>query len=346
MTRSSAYGNGGQQWKFGPARTITFHNNFTVANCRRFAEPMDGAPQTYNENVTDYCRAFDGVAVVVHKDAEINWAHNTTVGYTSTVFDLKCQYVTETFDGNGRSGLTGLNPSFRTDGQRKSFDLSFPPVAVDSPKVLVNGQQQTVGVLGRDSGRQWYWSQANRSFVQDESAPPLGPGDSLSVRYIGLGVCDNARFTYANNIFRGYVRLDTKRSPTLFYFIGIRPDTILAASKRRNNLFCGAEELEIHASEVFSPKCPGNWFVSEPNLAAERDLDVLDAHLGRASQAIDAAIPMEAISTDHDGVERPLGQAPDIGAFEFNLKPADTDRSCPEAAHPRAPGCETVRRAR
>lgn len=344
ITRSAAYGNGGQQWKLGPARTINFNNNLTVANCRRFAEPVDGAPETYNQNVTDYCRALDGVAVMVKKDAEIAWVYNTAVGYTSTVFDVMCQYVTETFDGNGRSGLTALNPSFRTNGQRKSFDLSFPPVAVDSAKVLVNGQRQTIGVLGRDSGRQWYWSETSQSLVQDESVPALAASDALSIRYIGLGVCDGARFTYANNIFRGYDRLDTKRTPGMFWLVGFHPGSLLDAAGRRNNLFCGARELETHDSEVFSSNCPGNWFVSEPNLISERDLDALDVHLGRASQAIDTAMPMDTITTDHDGIERPQGRAPDIGAFEFNLKPAGADRSCREGTNPRAPGCGSIPR--
>jgi hypothetical protein len=40
-----------------------------------------------------------------------------------------------------------------------------------------------------------------------------------------------------------------------------------------------------------------------------------DFHLGTASGAINAALP-STVTVDHDGVSRPQGSAPDVGAYE------------------------------
>ena len=53
------------------------------------------------------------------------------------------------------------------------------------------------------------------------------------------------------------------------------------------------------------------------NLSADpRFVNSTDYHVRRGSPAIDHANASYAVTNDHDGVRRPQGGAPDIGAFE------------------------------
>jgi hypothetical protein len=58
----------------------------------------------------------------------------------------------------------------------------------------------------------------------------------------------------------------------------------------------------------------------------------LDFHLLPNSPAIDAGAPVPSVTTDFDGVERPQGAAPDIGAYEFPNSPAPSPDSQPGSA--------------
>jgi hypothetical protein len=313
VTRSNAYGNGGQQWKFGPFKYIDFTNNLTVANCRRAAEGFAGAPATYNENYTDYCRAFDGVAVMVKGNANINWSNNTAVGYTSTVFDVLCEYIVEQFDARGRSGAGEAVAGAGTDGVRTVFELSYVPALMDITELRVNGARQTVGRRS-DGVRQWYWDPATKLLSQGAGALPLTPTDTLTVRYIGVGRCDNSVFSYYNNIFRGYPRLDTNRTPNLFLLTGFNPNT---AFKLSNNMTCGTTRPGLLTdTDTYVAACPGNWLMNEPVVARETDLDMVDLRLRPGSPAIDKGMALVGIQSDFDGRSRPFGVAYDVGAFE------------------------------
>jgi hypothetical protein len=94
ITNSMSYGNMGQQWKWGatPNSTTVFENNLTIGNCRRMSAPLPGAPSNYNQHLSLYCRAagdifsFYGAA-----NSTVLFTHNTTVGYSATMYDLNCQ---------------------------------------------------------------------------------------------------------------------------------------------------------------------------------------------------------------------------------------------------------------
>jgi hypothetical protein len=94
ITNSASYGNMGQQWKWGvlPGSTTIFENNLTVGNCRRMAEPLPGAPQGYNQNLSGFCRAAGDVfSFFTAANSTVLVANNTTVGYSATMFDVGCQ---------------------------------------------------------------------------------------------------------------------------------------------------------------------------------------------------------------------------------------------------------------
>ncbi|MBX5477383.1 MAG: hypothetical protein IRZ18_09725, partial [Clostridia bacterium] len=70
------------------------------------------------------------------------------------------------------------------DGSTRSFALGFP--LAEEPTILVNGQPQTVGIKGVDTGRQWFWNKGDAVITQDDSVPPLTASDTLQVTYRGL----------------------------------------------------------------------------------------------------------------------------------------------------------------
>lgn len=74
--------------------------------------------------------------------------------------------------------------SFKGDGTRKTFNLSFPAGA--APTVTVNAVSATVGIKGVETGKDWYWNQGAAEISQDDGASALGTGDTLAVTYRGL----------------------------------------------------------------------------------------------------------------------------------------------------------------
>lgn len=80
---------------------------------------------------------------------------------------------------------------FAGDGERRTFNLSLP-VAL-KPEVEVNGNPQTVGIGGLDTGRQWYWNKGRTEITQDEGEAALGQitvettGDDLAYTQVPVG---------------------------------------------------------------------------------------------------------------------------------------------------------------
>jgi hypothetical protein len=91
ITNSKSYGNGGQQFKWGPALTpMVFTNNLAVSACHRMAAPLTGQPSTYNANLQDFCRANDTITFSLGNSGSTLIDHNTVISYAPTVFDVEC----------------------------------------------------------------------------------------------------------------------------------------------------------------------------------------------------------------------------------------------------------------
>ena len=91
VTNSTAYGNMGQQWKFGPVGRLVFQNNTTIHNCRRLSAPFSVAPQNYNRYLSLFCRAAgDGVAMSVTDQGTYTLQNNSYAGYGATSYDIVC----------------------------------------------------------------------------------------------------------------------------------------------------------------------------------------------------------------------------------------------------------------
>jgi hypothetical protein len=91
ITRSSSYANMGQQYKLGPMTSTIFQNNLALTNCNRMSAAISGAPSTYNQYLSNYCRAAgDGIAANLTPGGALTFQNNTFLGYSATMFDLGC----------------------------------------------------------------------------------------------------------------------------------------------------------------------------------------------------------------------------------------------------------------
>jgi hypothetical protein len=103
ITKSTSYGNGGEQWKWGTSlnATTVFLNNETIGNCQRMSSPIPGSPYPYGYRLTatpnpgaylgDQCRAAgDMFSFSTQAGSTVLMANNTNIGYNASIFDLNC----------------------------------------------------------------------------------------------------------------------------------------------------------------------------------------------------------------------------------------------------------------
>ena len=77
--------------------------------------------------------------------------------------------------------LNALNVTFAGNGSATTFNT---PLQIGiAPKATLNGVAQTVGILGVDTGKQWYWNQGSTTITQDSSGTVLTSSDVLVVQY-------------------------------------------------------------------------------------------------------------------------------------------------------------------
>lgn len=94
VTNSSFYGNNGAQLKWGDHdNPAVITNNTILGNCRRLSEAMDGAPANFNQNLQDFCRAQDTIAMHLPPGGSLIFANNTIVSYAPTTIDIDCDGV-------------------------------------------------------------------------------------------------------------------------------------------------------------------------------------------------------------------------------------------------------------
>jgi hypothetical protein len=70
------------------------------------------------------------------------------------------------------------------DGKTRAFTMNYPLATV--PTVKVNGVTKAVGILGLDTGKDWYWQKGSQVIVQDDAGTILISTDTLAVTYQGL----------------------------------------------------------------------------------------------------------------------------------------------------------------
>ena len=77
--------------------------------------------------------------------------------------------------------LNALNATIHGDGTSRTFNL--PQAIGATPTITLNSGAQTVGVLGVDTGKNWYWSQGSTTLTQDSGGTILVVSDTLLVAY-------------------------------------------------------------------------------------------------------------------------------------------------------------------
>lgn len=75
--------------------------------------------------------------------------------------------------------------TFTGDGATQSFNVTYPiarepQIFIGSPAVA-----QTVGIIGVDTGKDWYWQAGSTEIRQDDGAAAIGSGISIDVTYVG-----------------------------------------------------------------------------------------------------------------------------------------------------------------
>lgn len=103
IENSSSIGNMGEQWKWAQL-ALTFVNNLTVGNCKRFDSTLPGAVQSFNLStglpgsyLSDFCRAAGDMfsfstdpLIPLSGSPSVLIGNNTNIGYNPTIFDFSC----------------------------------------------------------------------------------------------------------------------------------------------------------------------------------------------------------------------------------------------------------------
>lgn len=164
----------------------------------RYQLGVPGSPTFAIDNSCDWVELH---TLALEKSLE-NYANKLVV--STSKYELP--EVTESFGG--------AHPTQPTDGARKVWIVNTS--VARTPTVAVNGSSQTVGILGVDTGKQWYWSQGSREIEQDDAGTALPNTSTIAITYAGIAVgreyVENSGEMTARGIFER--RIDINRLTT------------------------------------------------------------------------------------------------------------------------------------
>jgi hypothetical protein len=63
VTNSLTYANMGANIKSGAGNLFELRNSIAIGGCHRMAEPVPGAPDSFNKYLSDFCRAAGDIPV-------------------------------------------------------------------------------------------------------------------------------------------------------------------------------------------------------------------------------------------------------------------------------------------
>lgn len=109
---------------------------------------------------------------------------NTSANYRKMkVRRTREQYRNKQIIRAGKDLTDPRTESFKGDGTRKTFSLSFP--VGKAPTATINAVAKTIGIKGVDSGKDLYWNAGSNEISQDDAATALATTDTLAVTYQG-----------------------------------------------------------------------------------------------------------------------------------------------------------------
>lgn len=97
----------------------------------------------------------------------------------------RSEYRNKQYFRGGQDISSSRTESFKGDGETTTFVLQLPVAKVPS-SVTVNSETKTVGIRQVESGKDWYWSKAEREITQESGGVKLTSSDTLAVTYQGL----------------------------------------------------------------------------------------------------------------------------------------------------------------
>jgi len=93
------------------------------------------------------------------------------------------QYRNRQFLIGARGTTDPQEETFLGDGATRTFTVAFPIISV--PDIVVDYEEQTVGIGGLDTGYQWYWNGESQQVYSDLDAAPPAAGAAITVTYEG-----------------------------------------------------------------------------------------------------------------------------------------------------------------
>lgn len=79
--------------------------------------------------------------------------------------------------------FTGAHPTQPVDGNRRDWQLVYP--VARTPKVRVNGAEQSVGIKGIDAAAFWLWEVGSRVVEKNDILSPPANGQTVEFVYVG-----------------------------------------------------------------------------------------------------------------------------------------------------------------
>ena len=75
--------------------------------------------------------------------------------------------------------------NFTGDGATQSFNVAYP--IAQAPEIFVGSPAvaQTVGIIGVDTGKDWYWQEGSTEIRQEDTDTPIGSSVVIMVTYVG-----------------------------------------------------------------------------------------------------------------------------------------------------------------
>lgn len=173
--------------------SVAFDYSFTVGSA------IESLLQLINSTGSDiyysYVDAWRTVVFAKRSTAAAPWNISTSDGSDANVLIQ----VANTTDGAKLANRAYLNEgmyiadaiqqNFTGDGTRRTWDVTDNPIASEPSITLDVGAgpvDQTVGIDGQDTGKDYYWQVNSNTIRQDSSATVLVFGNTLAVTYQGF----------------------------------------------------------------------------------------------------------------------------------------------------------------
>ncbi len=121
---------------------------------------------------TTYPAAWD-----IADGSEMRWKPSPKVTYGNPEY-RNVQYMQ-----GGSAETSQLTEPFVGDGVTRSWPMGYP--LAREPTIVIGGVEQTVGIKGVETGKQFYWDKGDSVITQDYSENPVGDGVTGTVTYIG-----------------------------------------------------------------------------------------------------------------------------------------------------------------